>query len=363
MFYITLRDDLDYLDDKHTVFGMVAEGFNTLLKINEAYVDDKGRPFKNIRIKHTYVLDDPFDDPPQLAELIPENSSKGKPRDEIGEERLEDNYVPPDETAAPEKLEEMIRAKEAHTNAVALQIMGDIPDAEIKPPDNVLFVRPINPVTQDEDLYTIFSRFGTVTSAEIIRDKKTGHSLGFAFIEFETKEACLRMCIFPVSGQNRRFSCECVFAVMMKKCLIDDRRIEVDFGQSAFKSWSQFRQSKRDAKRDYMIPFLIAHGCFRCGAPHHLARDCDQDGGQKNKGLLKGKNTKHSGNYGRCYDLVFHEDSAHSDTKDHENGHRIKIQRVDDQRSEQPSRGDHGRKTVRKTTVIGKEAGMVKMRR
>lgn len=26
--------------------------------------------------------------------------------------------------------------------------MGDIPDAEMKPPDNVLFVRPINPVTQ-----------------------------------------------------------------------------------------------------------------------------------------------------------------------------------------------------------------------
>ncbi|CAD6335887.1 unnamed protein product [Miscanthus lutarioriparius] len=212
-FYITLRDDLDYLDDKHTVFGMVAEGFDTLLKINEAYVDDKGRPFKNIRIKHTYVLDDPFDEPPQLAELIPDNSPKGKPRDEIGEERLEDNYVRSDETAAPEKLEEMIRAKEAHTNAVALQIMGDIPDAEIKPPDNVLFVRPINPVTQvtslelfggtiDEDLYTIFSRFGTVTSAEIIRDKKTGHSLD---------------------------------------------------------------------------------GCFRCGAPRHLARDCDKMVARKTK--------------------------------------------------------------------------------
>jgi len=28
---------------------MVAEGFDTLTKINEAYVDDKGRPFKDIR--------------------------------------------------------------------------------------------------------------------------------------------------------------------------------------------------------------------------------------------------------------------------------------------------------------------------
>jgi peptidyl-prolyl cis-trans isomerase-like 4 len=40
---------VDYLDDKHTVFGMVAEGFDTITKINETYVDDKGRPFKDIR--------------------------------------------------------------------------------------------------------------------------------------------------------------------------------------------------------------------------------------------------------------------------------------------------------------------------
>lgn len=35
------------------------------------------------RIKHTYILDDPFDDPPQLVELIPEASPEGKPKDEV----------------------------------------------------------------------------------------------------------------------------------------------------------------------------------------------------------------------------------------------------------------------------------------
>jgi peptidyl-prolyl cis-trans isomerase-like 4 len=35
------------------------------------------------RIKHTYILDDPFEDPPQLAELIPGSSPLGKPRDEV----------------------------------------------------------------------------------------------------------------------------------------------------------------------------------------------------------------------------------------------------------------------------------------
>ncbi|XP_044948947.1 peptidyl-prolyl cis-trans isomerase CYP59-like [Hordeum vulgare subsp. vulgare] len=119
-FYITLRDDVDYLDDKHTVFGTVAEGLDTLTKINEAYADDKGRPFKDIRIKHTYILDDPFDDPPQLAELIPENSPLGKPRDEV-KERLEDSWVPLDETVDPGQLEELIRSKEAHANAVILE--------------------------------------------------------------------------------------------------------------------------------------------------------------------------------------------------------------------------------------------------
>jgi hypothetical protein len=38
-------------------------------QINEAYTDDKGRPYRNIRIKHAVVLEDPFEDPPGL--LVP----------------------------------------------------------------------------------------------------------------------------------------------------------------------------------------------------------------------------------------------------------------------------------------------------
>lgn len=40
--------------------------------------------------------------------------------------------------------------------------MGDLPDADVAPPDNVLFVCKLNPITQDEDLELIFSRFGKV---------------------------------------------------------------------------------------------------------------------------------------------------------------------------------------------------------
>ncbi|XP_045807991.1 peptidyl-prolyl cis-trans isomerase CYP59-like isoform X1 [Trifolium pratense] len=148
-FYITLRDDLDYLDGKHTVFGEVAEGFETLTRINEAYADGKGRPFKIIRIKHTYILEDPYDDPPQLPEFIPEGSPEGKPKDEVDDEvRLEDDWVPVDEQLNPGELEEVIRSMEAHSRAVVLESIGDIPDAEVKPPDNVLFVCKLNPVTE-----------------------------------------------------------------------------------------------------------------------------------------------------------------------------------------------------------------------
>ena len=54
-----------------------------MTRINEAYVNEKNRPYKNIRIKHTYIVDDPFDDPPQLADFIPDASPEGKPKDEV----------------------------------------------------------------------------------------------------------------------------------------------------------------------------------------------------------------------------------------------------------------------------------------
>ncbi|GLU17984.1 hypothetical protein SLE2022_343080 [Rubroshorea leprosula] len=288
-FYFTLRNDLDYLDGKHTVFGEVAEGLETLTRINEAFVDEKNRPYKNIRIRHTYILEDPFDDPSQLAELIPEASPEGKPKDEVEDEvRLEDDWVPMDEQLTPAQLEEVLRSKDAHSSAVVLESIGDIPDAEIKPPDNVLFVCKLNPVTEDEDLHTIFSRFGTVISAEIIRDYKTGDSLCYAFIEFETREAC----------EQAYFK--------MDNVLIDDRRIHVDFSQSVAKLWSQYR------RKDFQTG--KGRGCFKCGALDHVARDCTEGPGklQASKYILKDDNTQHGGDSNARYEMVFDEDTPDS---------------------------------------------------
>ena len=49
----------------------VMEGMETLEQINSQFCDDNGRPYRDIRILHTYVLDDPFDDPPQVKRHTP----------------------------------------------------------------------------------------------------------------------------------------------------------------------------------------------------------------------------------------------------------------------------------------------------
>lgn len=52
-FYLTTGEDLHSLDEKHTLFGEVAEGWDVLEAINDAPCDDDGRPLQNIR----YVSD------------------------------------------------------------------------------------------------------------------------------------------------------------------------------------------------------------------------------------------------------------------------------------------------------------------
>lgn len=223
-FYITTGDDLYSLDEKRTLFGEVAEGWEILESINDTPCDDAGRPLQNIRIRHTIILDDPFDDPAALAEHIPEASP---PPQFAKDGRLEDDWNPEGETRPVEEIEATNREKEAKSRAVVLEMIGDLPDAEAAPPDNMLFICKLNPVTTEEDLEIIFSRFGTITSCDIIRDWKTGDSLCYAFIGFDSNEAC----------EQAYFK--------MNNVIIDDRRIKVDFSQSVYHLWKQFSRFGR----------------------------------------------------------------------------------------------------------------------
>ncbi|RAL08653.1 cyclophilin-like protein [Aspergillus homomorphus CBS 101889] len=229
-FIITLGESLDYLDGKAVIFGKVVEGFDVLEKVNEAFIDDRGRPLKDIRIRHTVILDDPFSDPPGLVEPaespVPSKAQLATVRI-ADDEDLDDNM---DEEA----LEKLRREREARAQALTLEMVGDLPFAEVKPPENVLFVCKLNPVTQDEDLNLIFSRFGPILSCEVIRDKRTGDSLQYAFIEFENQKDC-EQAYFKMQG-----------------VLIDDHRIHVDFSQSVSKlseSWRNATISKRSGQR------------------------------------------------------------------------------------------------------------------
>ncbi|HXK49812.1 MAG TPA: peptidylprolyl isomerase [Clostridiales bacterium] len=53
-FYISLKPQPE-LDGKYTVFGRVAEGFDTVKRISAAATDGNDRPMKDIMIKKTYT--------------------------------------------------------------------------------------------------------------------------------------------------------------------------------------------------------------------------------------------------------------------------------------------------------------------
>ncbi|EGG11110.1 uncharacterized protein MELLADRAFT_70923 [Melampsora larici-populina 98AG31] len=219
-FFFTLEDGLDYLDGKHVVFGRVVEGLETLDKINDALLDDNGRPLRDIRLRHVIVLDDPFPDPEEL--VIPPNSPIEPPSHLKGKILAVGDEEELDEDLDEEEAERRRRERDARAQALTLEMVGDLPFAEVAPPENILFVCKLNSITRSEDLELIFSRFGTILSCEVIKDGKTGDSLQYAFIEFDQREDAERA-YFKMDG-----------------VLIDDRRIHVDFSQSVSKLHSDW---------------------------------------------------------------------------------------------------------------------------
>ena len=134
------------------------------------------------RLALTRAAEDPFPDPDGLAVPTsiptrpPDNSTR------IAEDEDPLATLPEDEADA------LRRKKAAQASALTLEMVGDLPFANVRPPENVLFVCKLNPVTRDEDLELIFSRFGAIMSCQVIRDKQTGDSLQYAFIEFDKRE-------------------------------------------------------------------------------------------------------------------------------------------------------------------------------
>ena len=77
-FFITYRQ-CPHLDRKHTIFGRVVEGMDTLKAIENVEVDDGKRPLEEIRIEEVTVLIDPFE------EFLKSKTEKDK-KDQVEEE-------------------------------------------------------------------------------------------------------------------------------------------------------------------------------------------------------------------------------------------------------------------------------------
>ncbi|KAF9516775.1 hypothetical protein BS47DRAFT_1314909 [Hydnum rufescens UP504] len=228
-FFITLGDGIEYLDGRHAVFGHVVEGLDTLDKLSEVYTDQQGRPLKDVRIRHVIVLDDPFPDPDNL--VIPPVSPTQPPDTSLDVVRIGEDEDPLAELPE-EEAERQRREAAAKASALTLEMVGDLPFANVRPPENVLFVCKLNAVTRDEDLELIFSRFGTIMSCQVIRDKRTGDSLQYAFIEFDKRE----------DAEQAYFK--------MQNVLVDDRRIWVDFSQSVAKLNHTWTDASKKPHRD-----------------------------------------------------------------------------------------------------------------
>jgi RNA recognition motif-containing protein len=61
-----------------------------------------------------------------------------------------------------------------------------------------IFVARLNFKTKKETLQEAFAKFGTVTSAKIIKDKETGRSKGYGFVEMPNEEEAQR----AIAGLN-----------------------------------------------------------------------------------------------------------------------------------------------------------------
>jgi peptidyl-prolyl cis-trans isomerase-like 4 len=169
--------------------GTVTEDDNDVLdKINGLYCDKSGRPYADVRIIRMHILDDPFhdEDPDGMDILLQRRNVKlmnqadlptkyaicarwlscsspkyDKPVEEIVEDRIrydEAMLGDVDEEIERKRHEETLK-KEDKSNAAILEMLGDIGSADMKPPENVLFVCKLNPMTEDE--VSFFSPFFT----------------------------------------------------------------------------------------------------------------------------------------------------------------------------------------------------------
>jgi len=248
-FFITTKSThLQHLDGKCTILGEVAEGLSLVKKISmmpvrenatmgESLLEGLNVPMQVIRIKRAIVLYNPLEEQTQKhfpvgwasekypPEPAPRLHYEGMLSEEVSENLTIDD---PLKALTKEEQEEALLKQNAKSQQLFLHAAGYLPDEDVAPPENVLFVCRLNPKTNDDDLELIFSQHGAIRSCRVVRNKD-GESQGYAFIEYENKEGCEKAYI------------------KMQNVVIDERRIVVDFAQSvAHVYWNRGRGKSRE---------------------------------------------------------------------------------------------------------------------
>merc|ERR1719181_210925 len=216
---VTPNSSLDFYNSNNTIFGEISEGQDIVERISESEIDGNGNLAHEHMILRTIVLVDPFPDLPGLSSQVSYINKKYLFRERY---RIEEKNETENKSTIF-NINDKMRQNETMSKAILLEMIGDLPNAEVKPPSNVLFVCKLNSFTVEEDLELIFSQCGKVVCCDIIRDWKTGESLNYGFIGFESTAACERAYF------------------KMNNIIIDDRRIKVDFSQSVSNLWKHLR--------------------------------------------------------------------------------------------------------------------------
>lgn len=91
----------------------------------------------------------------------------GSGQDVKNDEKIEETEIfgEVNEEAEEEAREKLRREREARAQALTLEIVGDLPYAEVKPPENVLFVCKLNPVTEGQTIDPAASTHVPLTSS------------------------------------------------------------------------------------------------------------------------------------------------------------------------------------------------------
>jgi len=217
--WFALLSGLDNYEKEFVLFGEVSEGFSSLKSRYEKVVTLEGRSQQLVQIKHVLLLNDPF-----TYCLSERNAVSSLLSPEIVHFLSQKIIL---HSELQEEMEERVRIDSAENHSVILEMIGDLPVFDIKPPCNVLFICKLNKITGENDLRLILSQYGDICSCEIIRDWETGESLGYGFVGFSTVAAC----------EKAYFK--------LNNLIVDDRRIKVGFSQSVAKLWKKYRKALR----------------------------------------------------------------------------------------------------------------------